>query len=369
MTAQKQIKVIIAGGGTGGHIFPAVAIANALRRFRADADILFVGAKGKMEMEKVPKEGYRIIGLDIAGLNRSSLIKNVLLPFKLIRSFLQASSVLKTFKPDIAIGVGGYASFPVLFMAQQKGIPTLIQEQNSIAGKSNRILGSKANSICVAYENMDQYFPKEKLLLTGNPVRESIISKQISREEGLAFFGLQPTHKTIFAFGGSLGAKSINDTLAISLANLKDENVQLIWQTGTSFYQQAIGVAAQYKDSVKVYDFIREMEYAYAAADVIIARSGALSVAELCLVGKPVVFVPFPFASEDHQTFNAMALVNHKAAMMVKDSDTKSKLIQQVILLLRNESECKSMRENIKSLAFHKADEKIVNKVLEIIQA
>lgn len=369
MKTQKQIKVIIAGGGTGGHIFPAVAIANALRRFCVDIDILFVGAKGKMEMEKVPKEGYRIIGLDIAGFNRSSLLKNITLPFKLIKSFLQASSILKNFKPDIAIGVGGYASFPVLFMAQQQGIPTLIQEQNSIAGKSNKILGRKAKAVCVAYENMEQYFPKDKLFITGNPVRESIFNTQITREEALSFFKLKSEYKTIFAFGGSLGAKSINETLASSLVNLNNEHVQLIWQTGNSFYKQANEAVHQMNEGIKVFDFIREMEYAYAAADVIIARSGALSVSELCLVAKPVVFVPFPFASEDHQTFNAMALVKHKAALMVKDHETKNELINKVISLLKDESECKRMSENIKALAFHKSDEKIVNKVLELIKA
>lgn len=366
MSGNNNIKVIIAGGGTGGHIFPAVAIANALKRLRPACEILFVGANGKMEMEKVPKEGYKIIGLDIAGFNRSSLLKNILLPFKLIKSFKQASEVLNQFKPDVAVGVGGYASFPVLYMAQRKGISTLIQEQNSFAGKSNKILGKKAKAICVAYENMDRFFPVKNTIKTGNPVRASIANANVSRLEAIDFFKLQANKKTVFAFGGSLGAKSINEALVAAIHFFKDNNIQLIWQTGTSFYQTALQQSKGYEETIKVFEFIREMDYAYAAADVIISRAGASSISELCIVGKPVVFVPFPFASEDHQTHNALALVKHNAAMMVKDADAKNELIKKVESLLHDETQCAMMRNNIKQLQVLNADEQIAHKIIEL---
>jgi len=369
MSTGTHIKMIIAGGGTGGHIFPAVAIAHAVKRQHPDAEILFVGAKGKMEMEKVPKEGFRIVGLDIAGFDRSNLLKNVFLPFKLLKSFWQARQLLAEFKPQIAVGVGGYASFPLLYMAQQKGIPTLLQEQNSFAGKSNQILGKKAKAVCVAYQGMERFFPKEALVYTGNPVRKHIADRTVRREEGLQFFQLDATRKTVFVFGGSLGAKSINDTLMAQFARLLETGAQLIWQTGSTSFAAAKEAVKGFEDRIKVFDFIREMEFAYAAADVIVSRSGASSIAELCIVGKPVVFVPFPFASEDHQTHNAMALVSANAALMVKNSEVGEELLNKITLLLREETHGDLMKKNIQKLAITDADIRIAEKITQIINA
>lgn len=361
-----KLKVIIAGGGTGGHIFPAVAIGHALRRLNEDTELLFVGAKGKMEMEKVPQEGFEIVGLDIAGFNRSNMLKNLALPFKIIKSYMQARSILRSFKPDAVVGVGGYASFPVLNAAQGKGIPTLIQEQNSYAGKSNKILGKKAKAVCVGYEKMERFFPKEKLIFTGNPVRHKIAQSNLTRAEGQEWLGLDENKKTILIVGGSLGAKSINEAIDEQLEGLLDEDVQLIWQTGKLYYEQAKQRAAAFSDKVKVYDFIKEMDYAYAAADVVVSRAGALAIAELCIVAKPVIFVPYPFAAEDHQTSNAMSLVEHNAAMMVKNSDAKAELIKKLKNLLHDESMQDLMSKNLKALAIKDADERIAKKVIEI---
>lgn len=366
MDNKKNIRVIIAGGGTGGHIFPAVSIANALKRLQPDCSILFVGAKGKMEMEKVPKEGYEIVGLDIAGFDRGSLLKNVLLPIKLVKSFLQANKVLSSFKPDVVVGVGGYASFPVLYIAQRRGIATLLQEANSFAGKSNKILGKKAKSVCVGYPNMERFFPKDRILFTGNPVRKNITDSRLSKVEGVSFFNLDATKKIVFAFGGSLGAKSINETLSKQFKHIVDAGAQLIWQTGTAFYTQAKEAVKGYEASVKVYDFLREMDYAYAAADVIISRAGASSISELCIVGKPVVFVPFPFASEDHQTHNAMSLVQANAAMMVKNSETDQELVSKALSLIQNEQMVNLMSQNIKSMAITDADTRIANQLIQL---
>lgn len=357
------MKLIIAGGGTGGHIFPAIAIANAVKRMASDSEILFVGAKGKMEMEKVPKEGYNIIGLDIAGFNRTSLWKNVFLPFKLLKSFIQAGKILRSMKPNMVVGVGGYASFPMLFMAQRKHIHTLIQEQNSFAGKSNQWLGKKADKICVAYDGMERFFPKEKLVLTGNPVRQNM---QGNKEKAITFYQLNPTKKTVFAFGGSLGAKSINETICQQFKEIIGENTQLIWQTGTPFFQKAKDAVKGYEDRVKVFEFIREMDQAYAAADVIISRAGASSIAELCIIAKPTVFVPFPYASEDHQTHNALSLVNKQAALMVKDQDVSSQLIPALMELLKNEALQRQLTENIKSLAITNADQHIAQLLFQL---
>lgn len=361
-----KVKLIVAGGGTGGHIFPAVAIANAVRKASPEAEVLFVGAKGKMEMEKVPKEGYRIIGLDIAGFDRNSMLKNLSLPFKLIKSFIHAGKILNEFKPNVVVGVGGYASFPVLYMAQRKGIPTLIQEQNSHAGKSNQQLGKKAKAICVAYDGMDKFFPKDKLILTGNPIRASISTNEISKEAGIEKFGLNSTKKIVFAFGGSLGAKSINETLADQFKEIIAAGAQLLWQTGTSFFEKAKEAVKGYESQVKVFEFIREMDFAYAAADVIISRAGASSISELCIVGKPVVFVPFPYASEDHQTSNAMALVKINAALMVKDHETKADLLAKVKSLLDDATQQELIKKNISTLAIQHADEKIASKIIEM---
>jgi len=366
MTENKNSKYMIAGGGTGGHIFPALAIANALKRLQPSCEILFVGARGKMEMEKIPREGYKIIGLDIAGLNRSSLLKNISLPFKMIKSFIQARRILNDFKPDVAIGVGGYASFPVLYMAQQKGIATVIQEQNSYAGRSNKLLGSKAVAICVAYDGMDKFFPVKKIMYTGNPVREGITKGKITKEEGMEFFGLNRAKKIVFAFGGSLGAKTINETLAASLPFFIENDIQLLWQTGAAYFPVASELSNGNKHNIKVFEFIREMDYAYAAADIIVSRAGASSISELCFVGKPVIFVPYPHASEDHQTYNAMALVSRNAALMVKDSETKNELIKKIQSLLNDDKQCDLMKDNISQLKMEDADTRIATKIIEL---
>lgn len=360
------LKVIIAGGGTGGHIFPAVAIGHALQRMAPGTELLFVGAKGKMEMEKVPQEGFKIVGLDIAGFNRSNMLKNLSLPLKMIKSYMKARGILNEFKPDVVIGVGGYASFPMLNAAQGRGIPTLIQEQNSYAGRSNSILGKKAKAICVGYDKMERFFPKEKIVHTGNPVRARIAKANITRAEGQAWLGLNPAKKTILIVGGSLGAKSINEAIDAHMDTLLQEDVQIVWQTGKPYYEQAKQRAAQFATSVKVFDFIKEMEYAYAAADVVISRAGALAIAELCIVAKPVIFVPYPFAAEDHQTSNALALVEHNAAMMVKNSDAQAELVVKLKKLLKDEAMQELMSKNLKALAITDADDRIAKKVLEI---
>ena len=311
-------KIIIAGGGTGGHIFPAIAIANALKMLHPGIHILFIGAKGKMEMEKVPQAGYEIKGLDIAGFNRQSLLKNVGLPLKLIKSFFQVQKIFREFKPDAVIGVGGYSSFPVLRYAQSKGIDSFIHESNAFAGKANIFLGKKATKIFVASEGMEKFFPENKIMITGNPVRKNITDADITREQGLDFFGLDSNKKTVLAIGGSLGARSINEAIARNIDVFDANHLQLIWQTGKSTaadYQ----ITGSGRRNIWVNDFITEMEMAYAAADMVISRAGAMSVAELCVTGKPVIFVPFPFAAEDHQTSNAMYLVNKQAGLMVKD--------------------------------------------------
>ena len=364
-----NLRVIIAGGGTGGHIFPAIAIGHALQRLQPGTQLLFVGAKDKMEMEKVPKEGFEIIGLDIAGFNRSSILKNISLPLKLLRSRMQARNIIKEFKPGAIVGVGGYASFPMLYAAQGMNISTLIQEQNSYAGKSNKILSRKAKAVCVAYENMEQFFPKDKLIITGNPVRKSISQMSRTDEEGKKWFGLQPGVKTILIVGGSLGARSINECIDAQLHELLKEDVQIIWQTGKPYYEHARNQAAAYKEKVKVFDFISDMDYAYAAADIVISRAGALAIAELCIAGKPVLFVPYPFAAEDHQTRNAMALVKSNAAILVKDNEVKEALLKKVKELLHNNGMQESMSRNLKAMAIKDADERIAKKIIEIAKA
>lgn len=359
----KLRKVIIAGGGTGGHIFPAIAIANALRVAIPDLDILFVGAQGKMEMEKVPQAGYRIEGLDIAGFNRQSLLKNISLPVKMIRSFWKVRKIVSSFCPDAVIGVGGYSTYPVLRYAQSKGIATFIHESNSFAGKANKMLGKKASKIFVATDGMEKFFPKEKLVITGNPVRRAIVQANINKAEALAFFGLQDGVKTVLAIGGSLGARSINEALAEKLDLFAGNNLQLIWQTGKTT-AAIFKKAGENKKNIWVNDFISEMEMAYAAADIVISRAGAMSVTELCIIGKPAVFVPFPLAAEDHQTANAMVLVNKKAAMMIPDKEAKEKLVETVIALAKDEVLQKELSNHIHALAITNADEVIANEII-----
>ncbi|MBO9200736.1 undecaprenyldiphospho-muramoylpentapeptide beta-N-acetylglucosaminyltransferase [Niastella sp. MAH-29] len=359
-------KIIIAGGGTGGHIFPAVAIAHALRKLQPGIDILFVGAKGKMEMEKVPQAGYAIKGLDIAGFNRSSLIKNIGLPFKLIKSFWQVRSIIKSFQPDAVIGVGGYSSFPVLRYAQAQGIATFIHEANSFAGKSNMLLGRQARKIFVATDGMEKFFPAEKIMITGNPVRQNIVNNKISRSEGIQFFGLDPAKKTVFVTGGSLGAKGINEAIDAGISAFIQNDVQLIWQTGKPYAEKASARAVENKN-IWANSFITQMEYAYAAADIVVSRAGAMSVAELCVAKKPVVFVPFPFAAEDHQTANAQNLVTKQAGLMIKDSEAKEKLVPMVIALAKDEDQQQMLRENIGELAITNADTVVAEEILRLI--
>jgi UDP-N-acetylglucosamine--N-acetylmuramyl-(pentapeptide) pyrophosphoryl-undecaprenol N-acetylglucosamine transferase len=359
-------RVIIAGGGTGGHIFPAVAIAHALRKLQPGIDILFVGAKGKMEMEKVPQAGYAIKGLDIAGFNRSSLIKNIGLPYKLIKSFWQVRSIIKTFQPDAVIGVGGYSSFPVLRYAQAQGIATFIHEANSFAGKSNILLGKNASKIFVATDGMGKFFPAAKIMITGNPVRQNIVNNIISRSEGIQFFGLEPAKKTVLVTGGSLGAKGINEAIDAGISAFVQNNVQLIWQTGKPYAEKASAIAVENKN-IWANSFITQMEYAYAAADIVVSRAGAMSVAELCVAKKPVIFVPFPFAAEDHQTANAQNLVNKQAGLMIKDSEAKEKLVPMVIALAKDEDQQQMLRENIGELAVTNADEVVAQEILRLI--
>lgn len=357
------VRIIIAGGGTGGHIFPAIAIANAIKKLAPNTAILFIGAKGKMEMEKVPLAGFKIEGLDIAGFNRSSLIKNILLPFKLVKSFLQVSKLCKRFKPDAVIGVGGYSSYPVLRYAQSLKIKTFVHESNSFAGKSNMLLGKKATKVYVASDGMEQFFPAKKILLTGNPVRQSISNSLISREAGIKFFNLDPSKKTILSIGGSLGAKNINEALEANLEEFEKNNLQLIWQTGKPF--AVTGKAKAFsKSNIWVNDFITEMEYAYAAADVVISRSGAMTIAELGVEKKAALLVPYPFAAEDHQTVNAKILVNKNAAIMIKDSDAFQHLVPTIIALIKDEERQQLLKTNIAKLAINNADEVIANNVL-----
>lgn len=360
-------RFMIAGGGTGGHIFPAIAIANAIKKINPHSDFLFVGAEGKMEMEKVPQAGYKIKGLSIAGFNRSSLIKNIGLPVKLIKSLFQVKKIIKDFMPDAVIGVGGYSSYPVLRVAQLKGIPTFIHEANSFAGKSNQLLGKKATKIFTASDGMEPFFPSHKIMVSGNPVREIIVKNAIPREVALRHFGLNENKKTILIVGGSLGAKNINEAIEKDLELIRAKDIQLIWQTGKLFIDRA---KASCKDEKNIYvsDFISNMEYAYAAADVVISRSGAMSIAELCIVSKPVVFVPFPFAAEDHQTVNARNLVDKEAALMMEDKNAGEKLVPQIISLIDDASLQQKLMGNIKKLAITNADQVIAEEILNCIK-
>lgn len=360
-------RIIIAGGGTGGHIFPAVAIANALKKQEPSIEILFVGAKGKMEMEKVPQAGYEIKGLDISGFDRSSLIKNISLPFKILKSFVQVSEIFKIFKPDAVVGVGGYSTYPVLRYAQGKRIPTFIHEANSFAGKSNILLGKKAVKIFVSGDGMENFFDSEKTMITGNPIRSSIAETRISREEGIRFFKLDPERKTVLVTGGSLGAKNINEAIEESIKEFSVHNLQLIWQTGKSFAAKAKEVC-EGRRNIWTNDFITQMEYAFAAADIIVSRSGAMSVAEISVAGKPVIFVPFPFSAEDHQTVNAKKLSDKNAAMIITDEKVKETLMTTIVDLSADESKQNELKQNIGKLAIRNADEIIAREILATIK-
>ena len=359
-------RIIIAGGGTGGHIFPAIAIANAIKKMQPQTEILFVGARGKMEMDKVPQAGYKIEGLDIAGFNRSSLIKNIGLPLKLAKSFFRVRQIFKAFKPTAVIGVGGYSTFPVLRFAQSRGIPSFIHESNSFAGKANKMLAQKATKIFVASEGMEKFFPANKIMITGNPVRASIAASTVTRETGVKYFGLDPAKKTVLSVGGSLGAKSINEALDAHLDEFIKNDLQLIWQTGKPYAgkakQSTVG-----KQGIWANDFITEMEFAYAAADLVISRSGAMAISELCVMGTPVIFVPYPFAAEDHQAANAQNLVNKNAALMIKDNEAFDRLVAAIIELSKDEQKQTTLKTNISKLAITNADEFIAKEILNAI--
>ena len=363
----KQLRIIIAGGGTGGHIFPAIAVAQAIQKIQPNAAILFVGATGKMEMEKVPHAGYEIKGLTIAGLNRTNIFKNITLPFKLIKSFFQVKKIFAAFKPNAVFGVGGYSSFPVLKFAQAKSIPTFIHESNAFAGKSNQWLAQKAIKIFTGTPGMEQFFPANKILVIGNPIRKNISEAAYSKEAALLQFGLLPSRKTILVIGGSLGAKSINAAIIQGLPTFLENEIQLIWQTGkpgaSDYLKEAIAFP-----NVYVSAFIDDMSAAYTAADIVVSRSGAMAVSEICITGKVGVFVPYPFAAEDHQTFNAMQLVNKDAALMVKDSEVNEKLMGTLLALIQDESKMDNMKLNIKQFELLNADNIIAEQIIEYIQ-
>lgn len=362
-------RVVISGGGTGGHIFPAIAIANALMHLAPDTEILFVGALGKMEMEKVPAAGYKIIGLDIQGINRQSLWKNWALPFKLYKSISRAKDVLKDFNPDVVIGVGGYASGPLLMAARSQGVPYLIQEQNSYAGLTNKRLGNKAERICVAYDGMEKFFPTEKILFTGNPIRKESISIDGKRALALSGFGLAGDKKTILITGGSLGARTLNQSIMAALDSIMEANVQVIWQCGNYYFEQYNReLDEKYRANIILKPFLQHMDLAYAAADLIVSRAGAGTIAELCALSKPIILVPSPNVAEDHQTSNARALEMENAALLIRDSDAVDKLIKTAISLLTDEKQCAILAKNSRELAVIDADEVIAKEVLKIAE-
>lgn len=360
-------RVIISGGGTGGHIFPAVAIANALKKIDPGTEILFVGANGRMEMEKVPAAGYKIIGLDIQGFQRSSILKNVLLPYKLLKSVMKARSIIKDFKPDAAVGVGGYASGPLLYAASQLKIPYLIQEQNSFAGITNKILGKDAELICVAFKGMEKFFPAEKIRITGNPIRKEAVDIENKRFAAAELLSLSPHKKTILLTGGSLGSGTLNKSMYSGLDKILAADVQLIWQTGKYYYQSVMEqMKGKEHPNIKVLEFLHRMDLAYAAADLVISRAGAGTIAELCAVKKPAILVPSPNVAEDHQTKNTIALVENDAAIMVGDAMAELELIDIALLLIDNKDKCKALSDNIGKMALPDADEVIAREVLRI---
>ncbi len=360
-------RVIISGGGTGGHIFPAIAIANAIKEKEPTADILFVGAQGRMEMEKVPAAGYPIEGLWISGFQRSLSLKNLMFPIKVIQSLRAAKKIIKDFNPNLVIGTGGYASGPVLRVASKMNVPTLIQEQNSYAGVTNKILGKSVNKVCVAFEEMDKFFPEEKIVLTGNPVRKNVIDIQGKREKALAFFNLDATKKTILIIGGSLGAKSVNDAILPQINRFVEDDVQLIWQTGKVSYESVrSGTKALENKGIKVHQFITEMDLAYAAADLVISRAGAIAVTEIVLTKKPSILVPLPSAAEDHQTKNALALTQHDAALLISNNQATSLLTETAIELIKNDEELKKLSNNISPFGLPNAAESIAEEALKL---
>jgi len=362
------MKIIISGGGTGGHIFPAVAIANELRRRQPDVEILFVGANGRMEMTRVPEAGYDIVGLDISGLQRRITPQNLVFPIRVMRAVRKAGKLIEKFRPDVVVGVGGYASAPVLLAATSRGIPSLIQEQNSYAGLVNKLLARRVSKICVAYEGMGKFFPSEKLVLTGNPVRTEIATG--NRTEALAFFGFDATKPVLLVIGGSLGARTLNQATAAALPRLQAAGVQLLWQTGKVYYPTAQQESAPFAAAgLHALEFVQRMDLAYAAANVVISRAGALSVSELCLTGKPSILVPSPNVAEDHQTKNAMALVKRDAALLVSDAEAPKRLYDEALVLLQNQPRQQQLTTNVLQLARPAATATIVDELLKLISS
>lgn len=375
----KETRIIVSGGGTGGHIFPAISIANAIRQLRPEAKILFVGAEGRMEMQRVPDAGYEIIGLPVAGFDRKRLWRNVSVLIKLIRSQWKARKIIKKFKPQVAVGVGGYASGPTLKMAATMGIPTLIQEQNSYAGVTNKLLAKQAKKICVAYEGMDRFFPQEKIILTGNPVRQTLVTEQVSREDAAKHFGLDPNRKTVLIIGGSLGARTLNETMIANLNMIQAHpEVQFIWQVGKIYIDQVKEALRAYSGelvcnshiatmpNLYVNDFIKHMEYAYGIADLVVSRAGAGSISEFCLLGKPVILVPSPNVAEDHQTQNALALVRRDSALYVKDAEAKEQLVELAIETVKDNDKLQALNRNILEMALPDSAEIIAKEVLRL---
>ncbi len=362
-----NIRLIVSGGGTGGHIFPALSIANAVKAKCPDSEILFVGAENRMEMQRVPAAGYRIIGLPVSGFDRKHLLKNIAVLWRLMKSRRKARRIIRDFRPHVAVGVGGYASGPTLKEAGAMGIPTLLQEQNSYAGVTNKLLAKQADCICVAYEGMECFFPKEKIKLTGNPVRQNLLEASITHDDAVRTFGLDPTKKTILIVGGSLGARTLNESMLQAWDTLGKSDVQFIWQTGKYYHEQ---ITAQLRGrelpNVHVCDFISSMDAAYAAADLVISRAGAGSISEFCLLGKAVILVPSPNVAEDHQTKNALALVNKEAALYVKDADATAKLVALALATVEDEGKLAQLRTNILTLAFHHSAEVIADEVIAL---
>ena len=362
-----DIRVIVSGGGTGGHIFPALSIANAVKAKCPEAEILFVGAENRMEMQRVPAAGYRIIGLPVSGFDRKNLLKNIAVLWRLMKSRCKARRIIRDFAPHVAVGVGGYASGPTLKEAGAMGIPTLLQEQNSYAGVTNKLLAKQAACICVAYEGMERFFPKEKIKLTGNPVRQNLLEATVTHDEAVRTFGLDPTRKTVLIVGGSLGARTLNESMLAAWDALKDSDVQFIWQTGKYYYDDITRqLEGRELPNVHVCDFISSMDAAYAAADLVISRAGAGSISEFCLLGKAVILVPSPNVSEDHQTKNALALVSKDAALYVKDVDAPTALIPLALDAVKDEARLSALSQNILTLAFHHSAEVIADEVIAL---
>ena len=364
----EQLKVIISGGGTGGHIFPAVSIANAIKGIDPEADILFVGAEGRMEMQRVPDAGYPIIGLPIEGFDRKNPFRNIRVLWKILKCQLKARSIIRDFKPQVVVGVGGYASGPTLKTAGQMGIPTLIQEQNSYAGVTNKLLAKSASKICVAYEGMERFFPADKIILTGNPVRQQLLNTNITHEQAVMQFGLNPTLPTILIIGGSLGARTINESVLAALDDIRQSGIQIIWQTGKFYSQHIAEELAKHSKIANLYvsDFISNMDVAYAAADLVISRAGASSISELCMLGKPCILVPSPNVAEDHQTKNALALVHRDAALMVKDADAPQQLIKLAMEVVRDTQQLTSLSSHIKEMALPDSANIIAKEVIRL---